>query len=1031
MDEDGRSCFVRLHAASGSIWFVTTNWYAVKVAIAICGIVRLQAVVDMSEPEQMRAQSSGALDPTVVPPSNIESPTNASMGPQERTNSGEAKPFGATATVVDVGGQLGPYLLLEKLGEGGMGAVFKARHTKLDRLVALKVLRPQLLSRPDSLSRFEREMKAVGKVHHPNVVQALDAGDFGGVHYLSMEYVEGQDLQALMKDKGPMSVINACEVIRQAAVGLAVAHKLGLVHRDIKPSNLFVVKQTGQVKILDMGLALLSLEEASAALTSTGQCFGTPDYMAPEQWEDAHTCDARADLYSLGCTLYFLLAGRPPYSSDTHRSAANKMKGHMIDPAPDLRKVRQDVPDGVMAIYDQLMAKSPDNRFSTAEELADAIAAFSSGKDAPSQSAGHADPQSVTGSWQPRSTIASPGDSRKAVLGNGVRPSSAEEVPRPYWLFATVGAVALSLIGVVVFVMTSRTANTESMNTVTAESKTALPPLSSVSPQYDQSTKAVAGPPVNDPIGDPWVPLFNGRDLAGWGGWQREAYADEQWKPEADSGWRVEDGVLINAGRHHELHCLATERDDFENFHLRVEFRMNADGNSGLWLLNEQQPLQCINVQIWNDANNSTGTINPGRVPAGSEGACARHYRILDANCFYTLELIADGDCLRTVLDGETMVDIYLPRIGRRSGRITLEDHTNSKTEFRKVEVRRLAPGRRQPWLDNSLGMRLGYVPAGEMHRQNGETFRLPAPILMGIHEVRAADFRRVMGTKSSKPDSDSNGNLPMTFVSVPEAQKFCEVLSKLPIEQAMGRRYRIPSTDEWEYACRAGTDTPYFFGEQIDQAPRYGWWGMHARNRLHPVGLLWPNPWGFYDMLGNANEWTLGHGDKWSTVCRGGSYLELEPAAAEASMYQNPGGRFPRTGFRVVCQTSETLSLEEELAGLSEIRRSAARWIFEQGGQALGGTQIELNEADASKGKIIEVQLSGSHSVTDAGLKMLHRSPNLESLDLSKTPITDAALFELRMFPRLHYLNVSGTKVTNEGVEAFRKDKPDCEVVH
>ena len=152
--------------------------------------------------------------------------------------------------------------MLDKLGEGGRGAVYKARHTKLDRMVALKVLPPHVVARPDALSRFEREMKAVGKLSHPNVVQALDAGDFGGVHYLSMEYVEGQDLQQLVQAKGPLSIVNACKALRQAALGLEAAHKLGLVHRDIKPSNLFVTKKTGQIKILDLGLALFSQDEA-------------------------------------------------------------------------------------------------------------------------------------------------------------------------------------------------------------------------------------------------------------------------------------------------------------------------------------------------------------------------------------------------------------------------------------------------------------------------------------------------------------------------------------------------------------------------------------------------------------------------------------------------------------------------------------------------------------------------------------------------------------------------------------------------
>lgn len=367
--------------------------------------------------------------------------------------------------VVDVGSQLGPYQLVAKLGEGGMGAVFKARHTKLGKLVALKILPPHVMSRGDALARFEREMLAVGSLQHPNIVQAHDAGDVGGVHYLSMEFVEGQDLQKVVQDKGPMSVVNASKAIRQAAQGLAAAHKLGLVHRDIKPSNLFVTKQTGQIKILDMGLALLSQEQVPAALTSTGQCFGTPDYMAPEQWSDAHTCDGRADLYSLGCTLFYLLVGHPPYPTETHRSAANKMKGHVMDPAPDLRAARPDVPEELDAIYRRLMAKLPEDRFESASELADALAPFSTRQGAttfrdrgvfslieppPATAAASdvtrdrttpnataaADPFSSTSTWAPGTNA---NESRTTHTAAPARSSNR-------WLLAAGGAAALLLV---------------------------------------------------------------------------------------------------------------------------------------------------------------------------------------------------------------------------------------------------------------------------------------------------------------------------------------------------------------------------------------------------------------------------------------------------------------------------------------------------------------------------------------------------------------------------------------------------------
>ncbi|MBL8850398.1 MAG: serine/threonine protein kinase [Planctomycetaceae bacterium] len=287
------------------------------------------------------------------------------------------------STEMIVGTQLGPNVLLEKLGQGGMGAVYKARHQHLDKLVAIKILPAQFTQHPEFVSRFRREMRAVGKIDHPHIVRAMDAGEINGVHYLTMEYVDGRDLSQVVREKGPISVTSACKAIRQAALALGAAHEAGLVHRDVKPSNLLVSK-SGQIKLLDLGLARLGEDAAAATeVTAAGQSFGTPDYMAPEQWADSHSADARADLYALGCTLFFLLIGRAPYGDDQHRHPLNKMSGHCREPIPDLKAARDDVPDGVVAIYQKLMAKNPDDRFQSATELVTAMSAFTSGKSPP------------------------------------------------------------------------------------------------------------------------------------------------------------------------------------------------------------------------------------------------------------------------------------------------------------------------------------------------------------------------------------------------------------------------------------------------------------------------------------------------------------------------------------------------------------------------------------------------------------------------------------------------------------------------
>jgi serine/threonine protein kinase len=270
---------------------------------------------------------------------------------------------------------LGEYELLEWLGAGGMGEVYRARHVRLGKEFALKVLLPRWAGREEVLARFVREVRAAGRVEHPNLVAAVYAGEADGTPYLVMELLRGEDLAARVCRSGPLPVREACEAVRQAALGLQAAHETGLVHRDVKPGNLFRTR-TGLVKVLDLGLAALRDGGGPAGLTEADAYIGTPDYSAPEQILDSRSADARADVYALGCTLFHLLAGRPPFGDRHHTTLATKRQGHLSEPPPGLPSVRPEVPAALAALVARMLAKDPRDRPQTAAEVAAALAPF-------------------------------------------------------------------------------------------------------------------------------------------------------------------------------------------------------------------------------------------------------------------------------------------------------------------------------------------------------------------------------------------------------------------------------------------------------------------------------------------------------------------------------------------------------------------------------------------------------------------------------------------------------------------------------
>ncbi len=279
---------------------------------------------------------------------------------------------------------LGQYRILDHLGRGGMGRVYKAEHRTLKRLVALKVLAPELLQTERAQSLFLREMQVAARLSHPNVVTALDANEIDGRYFLVLEFVDGPNLDQLVRQHGPLSVGLACDYVSQAACGLQCAHQMGMVHRDIKPANLLVQPRDGLpglVKISDFGLARLHDPNGATSqgpgvgtiLIRENTVMGTPDYLSPEQARNLHNTDIRSDVYSLGCTLFYLLTGQVPFPGGT--ALEKLLRQGTEQPAP-FSRFRSDVPEQVQEILNRMMAKRPADRFQDPAEVAAALEPF-------------------------------------------------------------------------------------------------------------------------------------------------------------------------------------------------------------------------------------------------------------------------------------------------------------------------------------------------------------------------------------------------------------------------------------------------------------------------------------------------------------------------------------------------------------------------------------------------------------------------------------------------------------------------------
>lgn len=739
---------------------------------------------------------------------------------------------------------LGNYVVLDKLGQGGMGMVLKAEHRRMKRIVALKVLSPAVTKNPEAARRFQREVEAAAKLEHPNIVTAHDADEARGTHFLVMQYVEGTDLAALVRQQGPLPVDKAIECVVQAARGLEYAHARGVIHRDIKPANLLLDRQ-GTVKILDMGLARLDTAgHDQDQLTGTGQIMGTVDYMAPEQAMDTKTADARADVYSLGITLWYLLTGRAVYDGE---SMVKKLMAHQHTPVPSLRAVCPRASAQLEAVFTKMVAKSRDARQQTmAEVIADLERCRSGTVSTPTLP-------------PPRSDESEFNDFLRELNPSGARP-----------LAAKVSKAGTSVLATTPTPPQVRPPDTDSQMQLTISGTTAASAL---------RRRQTSG-------------LWRQRHV--W----------------IAAGCTVLALLLLVS----LLPLLAPPRDGI----LRVEIddaETEVEIQGTTLVLKSGDRGRSIKLA----PGNRTLAVRRGKFQFETDPFAMKPGSLVKIN------VTVHDDQIR-VQHGETL-------LGQGTQPST---PPQAVAPFSPDEAAML----QEAWaahlhvpveFENSIQMKLVLIPPGkftmgtpehEIGHQSHESPLHPVvisrPFYLGMFEVTSEQWRLIRGQANGR----ANASLPARDITWAEATQFCQELSEQSVEREAGRRYRLPTEAEWEYACRAGTTTPYAFGVKLTSANA----SCLMTQQAGGVGQYQPNAFQLYDMHGNVWEVCAdyykpdyyqssavqdpsGPDYRMKRVLRGGGANDHGELSCRSGHRLGVAEdyRFPSIGLRVVCDVSDS----------------------------------------------------------------------------------------------------------------------------
>jgi len=906
---------------------------------------------------------------------------------------------------------LGGYTILDKIGAGGMGQVYKALHRKMERLVAIKMLPPTMMKDAAAAARFQREVVAAAKLSHPNIVAAHDAAEANGVHFLVMEYVEGKDLSAMVKKDGPFPVAKAVHYIMQAARGLEFAHKKGVVHRDIKPANLLLDTE-GTVKILDMGLARIeSPGAAQAELTGTGAVMGTVDYMSPEQAFNTKDADARADIYSLGCSLYYLIAGKATYDGQT---VVEKILAHREKEIPSLRSVNADVSDQLETVFKKLVAKKIEDRFQTMTEVIADLERLG-GNSSTVSNPYEATAALSSGALSALQNINVSRTTAKTSATKQVAPPKPSGGKQPPWknfkVLIGAGATGLAILLGVILIVRDKDDKEVARIDAADGTKVTLPAGGSI--QVQQS--GVANTP-STPIffGKPPIPT----ESLTFGGHRYLLVVDSV-------TW---DQAIVKAegmGGH-----LATITTKEENDWVKSTALASLPEERMVWIGGEKQagsgndPLTWITGEPWafTDWGINRVKINSrtvlGIVHGSSKSLAWMDWKPEKEPIATTGSLKGQNRAYGYIVEWDT-TPTTPPLAVAPFDAAQAKAHQAAWAKHLGIEVE----------TPNSVGMKMVLIPPGGFMMgstdeqveaalkiadeakadqptkgriQNNERPQhkvvITKPFLMSTTEVTVGQFKKFSATgyvteaeKEAQDDpkaktylSVESDDLPAAYMTWNDAVAYCQWLSSQE-----KRTYRLPSEAEWEYACRAGTTTQYSFGDDVALLDQYGWSKENAGGKSHPVGTKLANGFGLFDMHGNLYEWCGDfYDEKWylasalndpngpsvgsSRVLRGGHWNHYAYYCRSAYRHNfTPSNRNSSYGFRCVAELDIPSTPTTPSSKLFMHDPAFPQWIAQV--QAMPAEE----QIEAVSKKLVELNPGFDGVVTGVGGK---RTPKIEN---------------------------------------------------